>query len=414
VDTNRVDAHQHFWRYRPERDAWITEDMAALRRTSPATEGVLAAAGVQGPWPGRPVAGGDASSRHWRGSTASRRASWGGWTLAPDLEPTLETLAEDPLLCKCHRPAEADDGWLRRRGGLSGGGGIRPHLRHPIHHWQLPAARAWWTGSGAALRGGSPAKPPMRDGVLEPWAAAWWAVRRPNRGKFAGQSRRPTGRAGAGILGPTSTWFSKPLTGAATFGSDWPVPACSRHTGVLDVDGGRGSLSPAEREAVMGYRAPVLRAGVSRRRTGCAPLLARIRRGFLAGGPWIRTEEPAVWFSRLGSGSHRPDAGGRGRARGGSGPGQAAGRRCAELATAGRRRVDLVVADPDDASRSAPWWRDAALAGAPRRPRQQRGVNDRGGLENGSPTTVALAAQSVHYYACSSRPAALKDAREPW
>lgn len=29
---NRIDAHQHFWRYDPVRDAWITDEMAVLRR----------------------------------------------------------------------------------------------------------------------------------------------------------------------------------------------------------------------------------------------------------------------------------------------------------------------------------------------------------------------------------------------
>jgi L-fuconolactonase len=28
----RIDAHQHFWLYQPERDAWITDDMAVIRR----------------------------------------------------------------------------------------------------------------------------------------------------------------------------------------------------------------------------------------------------------------------------------------------------------------------------------------------------------------------------------------------
>ena len=27
-----IDAHQHFWRFNPVRDAWITEDMSAIRR----------------------------------------------------------------------------------------------------------------------------------------------------------------------------------------------------------------------------------------------------------------------------------------------------------------------------------------------------------------------------------------------
>ncbi len=29
---DRIDAHQHFWRYDPVRDAWITDDMAAIQR----------------------------------------------------------------------------------------------------------------------------------------------------------------------------------------------------------------------------------------------------------------------------------------------------------------------------------------------------------------------------------------------
>ncbi len=29
---NRIDAHQHFWRYHPVRDAWITDDMAVIQR----------------------------------------------------------------------------------------------------------------------------------------------------------------------------------------------------------------------------------------------------------------------------------------------------------------------------------------------------------------------------------------------
>src|SRR5690606_17475045 len=28
----RIDSHQHFWHYHPVRDAWITDDMAAIQR----------------------------------------------------------------------------------------------------------------------------------------------------------------------------------------------------------------------------------------------------------------------------------------------------------------------------------------------------------------------------------------------
>lgn len=45
-----IDAHQHFWVYNPERDGWITDEMATLRRDFlPADlEPVLAANGVDG------------------------------------------------------------------------------------------------------------------------------------------------------------------------------------------------------------------------------------------------------------------------------------------------------------------------------------------------------------------------------
>src|SRR5690606_13456185 len=28
----RIDSHQHFWKYHPVKDAWITDDMAAIQR----------------------------------------------------------------------------------------------------------------------------------------------------------------------------------------------------------------------------------------------------------------------------------------------------------------------------------------------------------------------------------------------
>jgi L-fuconolactonase len=28
----RIDSHQHFWRYDPGRDGWITDEMAVLKR----------------------------------------------------------------------------------------------------------------------------------------------------------------------------------------------------------------------------------------------------------------------------------------------------------------------------------------------------------------------------------------------
>jgi L-fuconolactonase len=46
----RLDAHQHFWKYNPRRDAWITDDMAAIQRDFLPVdlEGTLAANGFDG------------------------------------------------------------------------------------------------------------------------------------------------------------------------------------------------------------------------------------------------------------------------------------------------------------------------------------------------------------------------------
>ncbi|WP_205499773.1 amidohydrolase family protein [Rufibacter psychrotolerans] len=46
----RIDAHQHFWRYRPDRDTWITEEMAVLRQDflPQDLQPLLAAAGLEG------------------------------------------------------------------------------------------------------------------------------------------------------------------------------------------------------------------------------------------------------------------------------------------------------------------------------------------------------------------------------
>jgi len=47
---NRIDTHQHFWRYRPEHYAWIDEEMGALRRDFAPSElePALRAAGIEG------------------------------------------------------------------------------------------------------------------------------------------------------------------------------------------------------------------------------------------------------------------------------------------------------------------------------------------------------------------------------
>jgi L-fuconolactonase len=47
----RIDAHQHYWRYNPQRDSWITDEMSILRRDFlPADAALHMTGGVVGPF----------------------------------------------------------------------------------------------------------------------------------------------------------------------------------------------------------------------------------------------------------------------------------------------------------------------------------------------------------------------------
>jgi L-fuconolactonase len=268
VDTSRVDAHQHFWRYQPERDAWITEDMAAIRRDflPEELEGILVAAGLRGSVAVQANQSPE-ETRFLLGLARKHSFVQGvvGWVdlLAPDLEPTLEALAEDPLLVGVRHIAQAEaDDWLAREevaaaiGRLAGFSLTYDIL---IHHRQIPAAQALVDRLPAQpFVVDHVAKPPIRDAVLEPWATRMRELaRRPNVWcKLSGmvteadwqrwhpEDLKPYLDVVLEAFGPERLMF----------GSDWPVCLLAAdYAGVVDVVAEvANSLAPAEREAVFG------------------------------------------------------------------------------------------------------------------------------------------------------------------
>lgn len=233
----RIDAHQHFWRYDPVRDGWITDDMRVIRRDClPSDLGpLLAANGIDG----CVAVQADQSERETRFllDLARRHAfikGVAGWVdlRSPRLEATLEGLAHEPILRGVRHVAQAEpDDFLERddviRGiGLLGRFGLTYDIL--IVERQLPAA--------VTLVSRLPdqsfvldhlAKPRIKDRLLEPWATSMRELaRRPNVScKLSGlvteadwhhwraADLRPYLDVALDAFGPDRLMF----------GSDWPV-----------------------------------------------------------------------------------------------------------------------------------------------------------------------------------------------
>lgn len=175
-----IDAHQHFWRYRPETHGWITDAMAVLKRDflPPDLEPLLLAQGFDG-CVAVQAAQSLAETRFLLGlaDTHPFVRAVVGWVdlLSPDLERQLEDLAAHPRLRGVRHIAqdEPDDDWLARPDVVRGVGTLRRFgLAYDIlvYARQLPAALAL-----ARALPGQPfvvdhaAKPEIRAGRLDPW-----------------------------------------------------------------------------------------------------------------------------------------------------------------------------------------------------------------------------------------------------
>jgi L-fuconolactonase len=264
----RIDAHQHFWEYNPRRDAWITDEMAVIRRDFlPADlESTLAANGTDG----CVAVQADQSLEETRfllDLAARHRFIQGvvGWVdlRSPQLDETLETLAADRRLRGIRHVAQAEpDDFLAQDDVVRGIGRLgRFGLTYDIlvFERQLPAA--------IALTSRLPdqpfvldhlAKPLIKDGRLEPWAT-----------QVKELARRPNVCCKISGLVTEADWTNwrpehlRPYLDVAfeafgadrvMFGSDWPVclVAASYDRVVGVIDGYAAALSADERAALFG------------------------------------------------------------------------------------------------------------------------------------------------------------------
>jgi len=176
----RIDAHQHFWRFDAERDAWITEAMGAIRRDFMPTdlEPVLRENRVDGciAVEAHPSLEQTRFLLSLAGGYEFIRAVV-GWVdlVSPDLDRTLDELANEAKLVGFRHPAqgEADD-WLARDDVARGISRLTPRrLTYDllIYEHQLPAAVALVKRlPDQRLVLDHLAKPRIREGIMEPWA----------------------------------------------------------------------------------------------------------------------------------------------------------------------------------------------------------------------------------------------------
>ena len=264
----RLDSHQHFWRFERARDAWITDDMRAIRRDFLPAD--LAPALASNRIDGCIAVQADQSAAETRFLLdLARQHSFirgvVGWVdlRSSELEATLEHLRGEPLLRGVRHVAQAEaDDFLTRDDVIRGIERIgRAGLTYDILivERQMPAAL-----SLTARLPDQPfvldhlGKPAIREGRLEPWA-----------GRLRELARRPNVCCKLSGLVTEADWTRwqpadlRPYLDVALeafgpdrlmFGSDWPVClVAAPYDRVLGVVADyTAALSVAEREAVFG------------------------------------------------------------------------------------------------------------------------------------------------------------------
>src|SRR5262245_5242715 len=176
----RIDAHQHFWRYDARRDAWITDDMAAIQRDCLPVdlERTLTANGFDGCVAVQ--ADQSIAETQFLLHLAARHPfikGVVGWVdlRPPRLDETLDTLAHDPRLRGLRHVAQAaqddvlaQDDVIRGIGRLGDFGLTYDIL---VYERQLPAALTLASRlPNQAFVLDHLAKPRIKEGRLEPWA----------------------------------------------------------------------------------------------------------------------------------------------------------------------------------------------------------------------------------------------------
>jgi L-fuconolactonase len=267
----RIDAHQHFWRFDPVRDAWITDEMAVLRRDflPEELEILLKANGVDGTVAVQADQS-EAETRFLLELAEAHPFILGvvGWVdlLAPKLPERLEHFAGSPRFRGIRHIAQAEaDDFLEREDVVRGIGMLRDFgLTYDIlvYPRQLPA-----TLSLVERLPDQPflvdhlAKPLIAQGTMEPWATRMRELaRHPNVwckvsglvteadwARWKPEDSRPYLDVVFDAFGPDRLMF----------GSDWPVCLLAAEYGevVALVDAYAEGLSPSEKEALFGGNA---------------------------------------------------------------------------------------------------------------------------------------------------------------
>ena len=233
----KIDAHQHFWHFDPVRDAWITEDMSAIRRDflPEALHPLLKAQGMEG----SVAVQADPSERETRFLLALATKhpyilGVVGWVdlLAPDLRKRLEFFSGFDRFCGVRHIAQAEADHFLARGDVVHRIGMLQEfgLTYDIlvYPQQMPAV--------LSLVNRLPdqpfvldhlGKPLIREGGMEPWAShvrelaqhpnVWCKVSglvtEADWGKWRPEDIRPYLDVVFEAFGPSRLMF----------GSDWPV-----------------------------------------------------------------------------------------------------------------------------------------------------------------------------------------------
>ena len=266
-----IDAHQHFWRFDPVRDAWITAEMSVLRRDvlPEELEGLLEANGVNG----TVAVQADQSEAETVFLLELAQAhpfilGVVGWVdlLAAELDQRLEHFSRQVRFRGVRHIAQAEaDDFLARPDVLRGIGALGKFgLTYDIlvYPRQLPAA--------LALVRALPeqpfvidhmAKPLVAQGVLEPWAARMREMaRHPNVCcKLSGlvTEARWTGWAPEDFRPYLDVVLEAFGPERLMFGSDWPVCRLAGEYGevLALVEGYVGTLSSDEQAGIFGGNA---------------------------------------------------------------------------------------------------------------------------------------------------------------
>ena len=269
----RLDAHQHFWRFDAVRDAWITADMAAIRRDF--LPGDLAPNLLANDMDGCIAVQADQSEQETRFLLDLARdhqmiRGVVGWVdlRAPDLDETLARISTDRALRGVRHIAQAEaDDFVTRDDVVRGIAQLRQFglaFDVLVYERQLPAA--------IALADRLPeqplvldhlGKPRIREGVLEPWATHLRELaRHPNVWcKLSGMVTEADWRhwRPADLRPYLDVAFEAFGPARLMFGSDWPVCLVAAPYGrVLDAVreyAVAAACSIAEQEALFGGNA---------------------------------------------------------------------------------------------------------------------------------------------------------------